>query len=43
MDKLVLTKSIFHIHSCSSAFQDAECLDHPWRHSILRLIDLEVF
>jgi hypothetical protein len=42
-DKQVITKSIFHIHSCSSAFQDAERSDHSRRHSILRLIDLEVF
>ena len=37
-----ITKAKIHVDCRRCAFEDSECADDGWRHSILWLIDLEV-
>ena len=39
---VVLTKAIFHVHGGSSTLQDTEGLDDSLRHTVLRLVNVEV-
>ena len=39
---MVLTKAIFHVHGGSSTLQDTEGLDDSLRHTVLRLVNVEV-
>ena len=38
----MLTKAIFHVHGGSSTLQDTEGLDDSLRHTVLRLVNVEV-
>ena len=39
---MVLTKAILHVHGGSSTLQDTEGLDDSLRHTVLRLVNVEV-